>query len=152
MNISNKCQMFLENIYLFKENRRICNFHLTFAYCLSVGLPVSKRQMPSGNTWHFTKTCWGIHTLHKKSSFLLRISSVNDTKSTGIYSYWKILGPKLHFLCSYICWTSYACHTRISNFRKRHIAHTNLPQFRRSFQIYVLKVQVQQGFYFTPKF
>ena len=49
--------MFLEDIYLFKENRMICNFHLTFTYCLSVVLPVSKRQMPSENTWHFTKTC-----------------------------------------------------------------------------------------------
>ena len=49
MTKSNKCQMFHEGIYVLKADRIISNFHLTLAYCLSVALPVSKRQMPSGN-------------------------------------------------------------------------------------------------------
>ena len=44
--------------------------------------------------------------LHKKWSFLLRISSVNMTKFAGNCGfgliYWRILNRKLHFLCSLI--------------------------------------------------
>ena len=48
------------------------------------------------------------HTLHKKLSFPVRISSVNVTKSSvpcGFgHIYWKILNGKLHFLCSDFYW------------------------------------------------
>ena len=51
-------------------------------------------------------TIFFCHTLHKKWSFRLRISSVNVTKSSGNcgfgHIYWKIFTGKLQFLCSVI--------------------------------------------------
>ena len=53
-----------------------------------------------------SKSCYSIHNYHytKKRSFLLRISSVNVTKSTGNCGfgqiYWRNLNEKLHFLCN----------------------------------------------------
>ena len=45
-------------------------------------------------------------TLHKKSKFALKISSVNVTRFSGNcqfdHIHWKILNEKLHFLCSVV--------------------------------------------------
>ena len=50
---------------------------------------------------------WIQHAMHKKWSFLLRISSINVTKSAME----EILDGKLHFLCSDVNWMSHVLST-----------------------------------------
>ena len=72
--------------------------------------------------------------LHKKWSFLLRISAVNVTKSAGNcglgHIYWKILNGKLHFVCNGSSYSSVSfCPCAKKKKKKKSQKATDNPKF-----------------------